>query len=45
LCLNPNSKQEVILQDEELIDIAPAVWIRRKAISLLKLSNKGQNES
>lgn len=32
LSLNSNSKQQLILYDMELIDIAPVVWLRRKII-------------
>ena len=40
LCLNPNSKQQFILQDIELIDVAPVIWFRRKPIALPKISRK-----
>jgi len=35
LSLNPNSKQQLILQDVDLVDIAPVVWLRRKTTTLL----------
>lgn len=40
LCLNSNSKQQFILHDVELIDIAPVIWIRRTAISLPRTHHK-----
>ncbi len=40
LSSNANSKQQFILQDIELIDIAPVVWHRKNIISLLKNDHK-----
>jgi len=40
LSLNPHSKQQIIICDAELTDIAPVVWFRRNAISLLKTHYK-----
>jgi len=40
LCLNQNSKQQFILQDIELVDVAPVIWFRRKLIALPKISRK-----
>jgi hypothetical protein len=40
LSLNPSSKQQLILYDMELIDIAPIIWFRRKATALPKISHK-----
>lgn len=40
LCLNSSSKQQFILHDVELIDVAPVIWLRRNAISLLEIAYK-----
>jgi HTH-type transcriptional regulator, cell division transcriptional repressor len=40
LSLNPDSKQPLILHDMELIDIAPAIWFRRKTILPPKIAHK-----
>ncbi len=40
LCTNINSKQQFILQDVELTDIAPIVWLRKNTTSLLKNFHK-----
>ena len=40
LCLNPNCKQQFILHDAELVDIAPVLWFRRNATSLIKTPHK-----
>ncbi|CAL7964079.1 hypothetical protein GAMM_60192 [Gammaproteobacteria bacterium] len=40
LSLNLGSKQQLILYDMELTDVAPVIWLRRKATSLPKISHK-----
>lgn len=45
LCSNSNTKQQLILHNVELVDIAPAIWLRRKAIVLLKASHKPKSGS
>lgn len=41
LSLNPNSSQQLIIHDAELIDIAPVIWLRRKTILSIKTPHKG----
>lgn len=40
LCINQNTRHQFILNEIELIDIAPVVWIRKNSFYLLKNEHK-----